>query len=124
MLASMLTNLKKVKAADVVYQLKKKARTDEILKKTSQEAEKALDWVVTKVVTGASEPVSEEVRNEIVTHLMAMSPRELPKALRDEAASLKDVRKLKNLRADIANKWVGSAKDRLAARGELNDKRE
>lgn len=119
----MLENLKGVKTAKfVVEQLKEKAQLSELSKRTSAEAEKAVTWVVDKLIKAVDEPVSEEVRAEIIAHTLSQNPRELPKSLQGSLnlSGLKEIKNLKTelgkIRHDVANSLVTSAKERLAAR--------
>ena len=116
MFNSVLRNLKNVKAEDLIYQFKQKVNVDEIAKKTAIEAEKALGWIVDKLVED-QDAATPEVRSEIVHHLMSLDPLSLPQALKREVnLSLSDLANIRNLRSSVAKNLVENAKERLAER--------
>lgn len=117
MLNSVLSNLKNIKTSDVVYQLKQKAHFDELSKKTAVEAEKALGWVVGKLVDGVEEPVSDEIRSEIVHHFLSLDPKTIPGTLKKEVKlSVSGIKEITGLRRTVGKSLVDSAKERLASR--------
>lgn len=124
MLQSVIEQVKNTKAAQLIES--KLAQTKvTITEQTSAEANKALNWVVEKLVSDQLEGEGQEaVKAEIVSQIKSFDPRTLPELLNKKThikISLKELpAEIKGLRSTVAKKLVESAERSLKEKSAAN----
>lgn len=105
-----------------------KLPVEQIGQKTTAEIEKIVTGLVSKLLEGATEPVEDNVRAEVVKMLVELNttPRNVVSNLRYlnelvQATAPRSLTDLKTLRATLASRLIADAKERLAKTAESSD---
>lgn len=124
MLQSVIDQVKNTKTAQLIESKLVQTKVT-LTEQTSAEANKALNWVVEKLVSDQLEGESQAaVKAEIVSQIKSFDPRTLPELLKKDAHIKISIKKLpaeiKSLRATFAKKLVESAERRLKEKSVAN----